>query len=210
MNGIISLTPEELFFLGEIMEADFIDYSYIEAMNDIQARFDVIRKEAIAGLGEKGLIKESISGRLKVRPLAEELMGPVFFGEKETVAIVFRNGKTQEAYTKFFHFRGTEIISVTMEDRFLQIEKTSLKEIENYARTLVEGAANFVTKDSKMSFSNITDIVKVKKAVIGVGAENKTWCIAEGVLFGADEKDNPIVVNPATVTEEAVRILKGE
>ena len=157
MASLMTIRPEELFFLGEIMEAEYIDYSYIQAMEDVQQNFDVAKKDAIAGLGEKGLVKESISGRLKVKPVAEELFGPVFFGEKETVAVVLRNGAKQEAYTKFFHFKDADITCITMEDGLLNIEKKALVEVEAFAKTLFDGAATNPMEDSKLAIDDITD-----------------------------------------------------
>ena len=175
MASLITLHPEELFFLGEIMEAKYIDYSYIQAMGDVQQHLDVAKKDAIASLGEKGLVKESISGRLKVKPVAEELLGPVFFGEKETVAVVFRNGMKQEAYTKFFHFRDADITCITMEDGLLHVEKKSLVEVEAFAKTLLDGALANPQEDAQFVLDNVTDIVKVKSGIVGVGAKEQTW-----------------------------------
>ena len=210
MASLITLRPEELFFLGEIMEAKYIDYSYIQAMGDVQQNIDVARKEAVASLGEKGLVKESISGRIKVKPVAEELLGPVFFGEKETVAVVFRNGLKQEAYTKFFHFKDAEITCITMEDGLLNVEKKALVEVESYAKTLLEGIAAKPNNEAKFSIDDITDIVKVKSGIVGVGAKEHTWCISDGTIFEEDEKGNPVVIPVENATTVAVEILKGE
>ena len=210
MASLITLRPEELFFLGEIMEAKYIDYSYIQAMGDVQQNIDVARKEAVASLGEKGLVKESISGRIKVKPVAEELLGPVFFGEKETVAVVFRNGLKQEAYTKFFHFKDAEITCITMEDGLLNVEKKALVEVESYAKTLLEGIAAKPNNEAKFSIDDITDIVKVKSGIVGVGAKEHTWCISDGTIFEEDEKGNPVVISVENATTVAVEILKGE
>ena len=210
MASLMTIRPEELFFLGEIMEAEYIDYSYIQAMEDVQQNFDVAKKDAIAGLGEKGLVKESISGRLKVKPVAEELFGPVFFGEKETVAVVLRNGAKQEAYTKFFHFKDADITCITMEDGLLNIEKKALVEVEAFAKTLFDGAATNPMEDSKLAIDDITDIVKVKSGIVRVGAKEQTWCIADGVLFAGDHRGEPVVTSIEDATAEAVQILKGE
>ena len=210
MASLITLRPEELFFLGEIMEAKYIDYSYIQAMGDVQQHLDVVKKDAIASLGEKGLVKESISGRLKVKPVAEELLGPVFFGEKETVAVVFRNGMKQEAYTKFFHFRDADITCITMEDGLLHVEKKALVEVEAFAKTLLEGAVANPQEDAQFVLDNVTDIVKVKSGIVGVGAKEQTWCIADGVIFGSDKDGEPVVATTLDATSKAVEILKGE
>ena len=210
MASLITLRPEELFFLGEIMEAKYIDYSYIQAMGDVQQNLDVAKKDAIAGLGEKGLVKESISGRLKVKPIAEELLGPVFFGEKETVAVILRNGTKQEAYTKFFHFKDADITCITMEDGLLNIEKKALVEIEAFAKTLFEGVATSPAEDSQLVIDDITDIVKVKSGIVRVGAKEQTWCVADGVLFAGNKDGEPVVTSMEDATALAVQILKGE
>lgn len=210
MASLITLRPEELFFLGEIMEAKYIDYSYIQAMGDIQQHLDVAKKDAIASLGEKGLVKESISGRLKTKPVAEELFRPVFFGEKETVAVVFRNGLKQEAYTKFFHFKDADITCITMTDGLLHVEKKALVEVEAFAKTLLDGAAVDPAQNTQFALDNVTDIVKVKSGIVGVGAKEHTWCIADGVLFASGIDGEPIAASIDDATSKAVEILKGE
>ena len=80
----IQLTPEELFFLGRLMDAKYIDYDYYAAMGDIQKQFDVREREALSGLEEKGAIEESFSGEIEISEEAAALMRPVFFGTCET------------------------------------------------------------------------------------------------------------------------------
>lgn len=84
MNGMVQLTPEELYFLGKIMKAKYIDYSYYAAMKDIQKQFDVCERKALSALGEKGLIDENFSGEIEVPDEVSALMYPVFFGTKES------------------------------------------------------------------------------------------------------------------------------
>ena len=55
----IQLTPEELFFLGRLMDAKYIDYDYYAAMGDIR-------------------------GEIEISEEAAALMRPVFFGTCET------------------------------------------------------------------------------------------------------------------------------
>lgn len=84
MIGMIQVTPEELYFLGRIMKAKYIDYSYYAAMKDIQKQFDICERKALSGLGEKNLIDESFSGEIEVPEEVSSLMYPVFFGTRES------------------------------------------------------------------------------------------------------------------------------
>ena len=43
------LTYEQLYFLGEILKAKYIDYRYIKAMQDIQKQYIYIKNKNVAG-----------------------------------------------------------------------------------------------------------------------------------------------------------------
>lgn len=101
MIDMIQLTPEELYFLGRIMKAKYIDFSYYAAMKDIQKQFEISERKALSGLGEKGLIDENFSGEIEVPTEVFSLMHPVFFGTRESRL------KSDQTYT--FHLDSDSI-----------------------------------------------------------------------------------------------------
>ena len=80
----LSLT--ELYFLGTLMQAKYIDYSYIAAMPDVSKQYDLHEQEALAGLEKAGLIDVDFGGDAEVTEATRSLTEPVFFGGIETRA----------------------------------------------------------------------------------------------------------------------------
>ena len=56
MKEEVQVTPEELYYLGKCMQAKFIDYAYIAAMNDIQQNYTLQEQRSLETLEEKELI----------------------------------------------------------------------------------------------------------------------------------------------------------
>ena len=79
----LKVTPMELYFLGVQMQAEYIDYSYIAAMPDVQQRYALHEQETLEYLEERGLIEEDFSGNVEVDEEAAELLAPVFWGTVE-------------------------------------------------------------------------------------------------------------------------------
>mgnify|MGYP000429586944 CR=1 FL=1 len=74
MENAIKLTAEELYYLGGLMQAKYIDYDYISAMGDIQKNYRMYESNAVDGLAGKGLIEEDFSGEITVSVSIEELL----------------------------------------------------------------------------------------------------------------------------------------
>lgn len=84
MGGLI-LTCEQLYFLGEILKAKYIDYRYIKAMPDIQKQYTYLKNKSISALLRAGILQEDFTGNLKVLPAYEALFSPIFLERKKPV-----------------------------------------------------------------------------------------------------------------------------
>ena len=79
MEAIIR--PDELYYLGSLMKADLIDYSYIKNVTNTA---DILNDlKIIRSLSEKGIIEMNFVGEAEVDPEIEQLLKPIFFGHKE-------------------------------------------------------------------------------------------------------------------------------
>ena len=56
-NGLL-LTPRELYCLGGILNAKYIDYASIAALDDIRHDFALFKEETLASLVDKVILKE--------------------------------------------------------------------------------------------------------------------------------------------------------
>ncbi|WP_274939376.1 hypothetical protein [Chordicoccus furentiruminis] len=80
----IRLTPMELYFLGKMMHARYIEYAYIAAMPDIGKRYALHEQETLESLEAKGYIETDFSGDAEVSREVAAFLQPVFFSETET------------------------------------------------------------------------------------------------------------------------------
>lgn len=74
------LTPVELYFLGVLMDAEYIDYEYISSIPEIYDNYRVIEQNTLDRLEEKNLIEQDFDGTITVNDQLEDLLKPVFFG----------------------------------------------------------------------------------------------------------------------------------
>ena len=102
---MLQIKPEELFFIGRQMNAQYIDYEYISMMKDIQEQFSLKEKEVMNHLVEKGLFMEDFSGNLTLDEETEKMLQALFFGEFETECVL--GEKSDEGFateTYKYHF----------------------------------------------------------------------------------------------------------
>ena len=62
MNKEIILTPEELYYLGGLMQARSIDYAYVSAIRDTKKSYKLIAQESKAKLVDAGILMEDFGG----------------------------------------------------------------------------------------------------------------------------------------------------
>lgn len=81
----ITVSAKELYFLGKYLNAQYIDYSYIAMLPDIQRRYEIHEQEALESLEEKEILEVDFSENVEIDREAAELLKPVLFGDAECV-----------------------------------------------------------------------------------------------------------------------------
>lgn len=79
----LTITPMELYFLGKLLGARYIDYGYIAAMPDITKRPAIREQETLELLEDEGLIETDFSGDAEVMPEVADFLHPVLFSGRE-------------------------------------------------------------------------------------------------------------------------------
>lgn len=102
MDNEIVLSAKELYYLGKLMQARYIDYSYIAAMDDVGKNYSVFESESEKSLSDKGCIEEDFAGEKEVNPVLECLLEPVFFGEREVSVNVCTVGEEPVSRVTWF------------------------------------------------------------------------------------------------------------
>ena len=84
MDKKVKISPEELYAIGRILNAKYIDYAYVATIKEIGASYELFEKEATDGLVSKGILTEDFSGNIMLKDEALDIFNPVFFGDLET------------------------------------------------------------------------------------------------------------------------------
>ena len=180
MGGLI-LTCEQLYFLGEILKAKYIDYRYIKAMPDIQKQYTYLKNKSISALLRAGILQEDFTGNLKVLPAYEALFSPIFFGKEEACV------ETSDGRAYMFHQKGEVRTAVTAAEDQLHIRpaKDIFAETSNMLNKIFDGQKAVV--------------ISCKYAKIGVGdAEQRLSSDEKGIYIkDGNGKQRPVTADEA-------------
>lgn len=163
------ICAEELFFLGKLMSARYIDYDYVKAMKDIQKNGALKEKEIMAGLVKKGILYEDFSGEKELDPEMEELLTPLFFGEFESELIYYQAEDSKKAKQHKFHFHKGKITHVQIKKGKLEVSDGD-DVMENLQNHLIPEGYKCESKEVQMEEldkNQITIVMILKNMNIG-------------------------------------------
>lgn len=210
MEKDMILSPEELYYLGTTLQARYIDYAYVAAMNDIKQNYALFETETRASLVSSGVLMEDFSGNVEVDAAALALLKPIFFGETETSVDVCALGEPNRVLVYKMHFCDGAVTLVTCESG-----KLVLKSIDQLGiKDLVSGLlpANYAGTDDTVAGidkEKITRFIAVKQAVVGRSAQVKTYIEAEGVLHRETEDGRIERLSGDRFIEDVYTVVKG-
>jgi len=138
MRKEVIITPNELYYLGTLLRAEYIDYDYIAVMDDIEHDYDGFKSGCQASLSAKGILVESFTGDSNVAEDISALLNPIFFGKKEgSINDMSKENGTNVDVTKF-HYLGDAITMVREKDRNLVVSEISLEDLKKYVSDLLD------------------------------------------------------------------------
>lgn len=189
MSKDFLLRPEELFFLGEIMNAEYIDYSYISLMHDIEKNYPQIRSKCFQDLSRSKLIRKKLNGEISIVPETEKLLQNVFQGRKEAELEIWYQSdeKPHERYR--YHFYQGSITEVIVEQDVLRIRAVTKEDVEELlAEKIGVHSASGQPLDSIVPV-NIDRVLTARNSEVGVGKRSADiYEIAEG-LYTIDKPE---------------------
>lgn len=145
MQNEVVLTPEELYYLGKFLQAKYIDYAYVAAMNRGGRSFALFEQETKAALVSSGVLAEDFGGNIEIDDSVKSLLMPIFFGETETSLDICEIGETREKnkVTVYkFHFLDGIVTMVTNDNGKLAIKPVDLIGIHQIAENLLPEGYN--------------------------------------------------------------------
>ena len=212
MNDMeLLLSPRELYCLGGVLDAKYIDYAYIAALDDIGQDFKLFQKETLASLSAKGIIMEDFGGNMEMNEEYVSLLKPIFFGSIETSLdiCIISDQVTVEVYK--FHFYQDRITMVKAQGEELLVKTVTPDQINEIVKALVPEDYSAPSGDTIKGFENekVTRFFAAKNIKVGVISSVRTFIEADGVLCTEKEEEILISLSADDFVSAVFDIVKG-
>lgn len=211
MNSKIEVAPEEIFYLGKLCSALYIDYAYIAALPDIGSDLSAFEKKTQDQLVKKGFMSEDFSGEVELDEQVKEVLDPVYFGDVETELCISKKGEVNTVRCTKYHFYEDSITKVNSSVETLQVSRIGLEDIQKDVSESLEASlfADSVEPLENPDMEKSEGIVSAKATKISEKSVVKVFIILDGKLYQEDESGLKSVTK-AAYEEEVGKILKGE
>ena len=205
----IVLTPEQLYFMGRLLQAQYIDYAYVAAMNDINQNFTLFETEAKASLVSARILMEDFGGNVEVDPTVLGILTPIFFGEIETSIDICSIGEENTVAVYKYHFHDGAVTMVTGENGKLMIKPVDQIAIREQLESLIpESYAAAQQTVESIDQTLITRFIAFKQLHVGMTSEVKTYIEADGIFYRENDESIESVTREQFVSD-AFEIVKG-
>lgn len=211
MNSEIKISADELFYLGKLMNAKYIDYAYIVCLNDGADNFQIREKSIKQGLIKKEYIFESFSGNIDIEESITSLLLPVFNGKKE-VSLNFCTVEDQsKADILKFHFLDEKITYVKAESGLLKLKEIQQDEIENIVSEFFFDESEFADKPMTLmnELPNVSALFSAKSVVLEEHSDVYVFVKSEGIWY-MDKGYNVFEsIKREELIDHVVKLFKG-
>ena len=212
MNNEILITPEELYYLGSAVQAKYIDYAYVAAMDDIGQNYALFESDAKNSLVDAGILMEDFSGSVELDPNAETLIRPIFFGEKETSVDICEVGEERKVVVIKYHFLDDNITMVSGKDGKLIIKHIDTDEMYSFIKDLLPDNYPQITPAVKNDIAGetVSRFFAVKAVVVEKESIVKTYIESDNIIYREKEDGSLESVPKEVFVNEVYNIVKGE
>lgn len=210
MSKEIVLTPEQLYYMGRLLQAKYIDYAYVAAMNDINQNYALFETEAKASLVSAGLLMEDFGGNIEVDPIVLSVLKPIFFGEVETSIDICNIGETNTVAVYKYHFYDGAITMVTGEKGKLVIKTADQIAIRDKVESLISQIYDATNqKVDTINKALITRFIAFKQIRVGITSIVKTYIEADHIFYREVDESIESVTRDQFVSD-AYNVVKGD
>ena len=207
MEKTITLSPQELYYIGTLIEAKYYDFAYVTMMVGEPGDYKIIEGEAKSSLLNQGYLIEDFSGNLTVSDDLKELVIPVFMGNVEVsieVSDIKNNNKVDACK---IHRYQSDITVVEVSDGALVLHKGTVDEVENKIRELTSDE----DYEDNIAFegdpSDAEKIIAIKVVNVGVSSDVYNYVLADGKAY-QEKNDGLVTISGNTFVDQMSRILK--
>lgn len=205
------ISAEELFYLGKLMNARYIDYDYIRMMKDIQKKGVLKESEYMAGLVNRGLLYEDFSGQKELDLDLEELLKPIFFGDFESEFFYQKNMNEKNIMHHKFHFYEGKVSLVQLNEGKLQISsgEEKLDELEKMVISETYEAEAKEVAMNELNKEKIDSIMLLKNMKIGKYAMNSQFIKHDNIWYVGKKENIAESLSKKSMTAKWNQMMKG-
>ncbi len=211
MEQKLALLPGELYFLATLMQAKYIDYAYVAAMDDIRKNYAIYESNVRSSLYAAGIVEEDFSGDLELNPYASAILRPIFFGEFESTIDVIALKDNANVGTYRFHSLDGSITMVHNEESKLIAETIDYNDINRIAGELLPKNYHITEPNVVDSIDDemVNRLISVKNTVIGQSSEVKLYIDLGGVIYREKDENTVESMTAEMFTDDVLKIIKG-
>ena len=208
MEETLTLTPEQLFFLGTLMDAAHINYEYVAALGELQRNYSRSRRKCLDELVQAGILRERLKGEISLRPGPKKLLQNVFFGHTETALEIYDLGKETDHTVIRFHWLDDAVTGVTVEENRLTLRSWHPDQIETLVGQRITGFEQPVDA-AAIDKEAVTQIITVKQAAVGSSSSGSALFAQYGCLYTIDDSGKTVGIPVSRARQMVLAQLKG-
>lgn len=205
------INSEELFFLGKLMHAKYIDYAYVSSMKEIEINYSLCERETLSSLVTKGMITEDFSGTLKVEEHVKRILQPVFLAQTETSFEISDYKNPMYNSVIRFHLYKKDISLVSRNKATYSIRLVTKETIRSLMVELLRQASTQST-GMELNVSKLNDINrKYVFRCSKIGKQSIEFPVVDydGKLYRIKDAESLISVSKDELEKTALFILGG-
>ena len=206
MKHKITVTPEELFFLAETMEGQYLDYDYLDGIEEFIQYYRRKKHQTIRNLEEKGIVEMEGLGEISISKEAKKLLSPIFFGESESEL------KLQKCSHRFYFLKDT-VTYVKTDGKKIQITEGGRELLDKLIGRLEDENENDQKKLVDRMFirkSQIEETIFLKNRTVGQTANVQELVKVDGFFLTPVNEKNVIYLDNQSLRFVCRQLLWGE
>ena len=211
MENTIKLTAQQLFYLATLMDAEFIDYSYVSAMGNVGDSFRLFESRVRNELVDAGILSEDFNGEVEIIENVRKLLEPVCRSFEELTVDIIQTGDAVDVVSYHFHLKDDCVTMIYGADDFFNLCDVSTATVKEVIQGILPNDYSAVTGtlDKEIEEERITRIVSVKSVVPDGESVVEVFFEYDGKMCKENEDDQVVVLDKEAFIDECMTALQG-
>ncbi|MCR5275786.1 MAG: hypothetical protein K6E26_10575 [Clostridiales bacterium] len=185
------LSARQLYYLGAVLKAQYIDFAYVTAVGSILENFSSyeagIRDELIG----EGYMTEDFSGNIEVSDELQIMLRPLFFSGVEATLEIVGVGEFEALQMYRYHIGDNKIIQVTNIDTQLELKEVGPEDVKAVVESILPDTYTNADapKIEEYEPEKISLMICVKNAKLGEKSSAKVFVKMNQILYEESPDD---------------------